>query len=114
MQMFEWFCESVPATVQHFSVCDLMQLAFIKSHLGAFDSKVPVSSLSNHTVTQAKCRESPPAAISISFLSEITHGAQSSAVKANHHPSLSDILFLLAVESLMIRRIDFFSESSEN
>lgn len=36
-----------------FSLCDLMQLALIKSHMGAFDSKVPVSPLSNLSVAQA-------------------------------------------------------------
>lgn len=34
-------------------LCDLIQLALIKSHLGAFDFKAPVSRLSNQTVTQA-------------------------------------------------------------
>lgn len=53
-----------------------MQLAFIKSHLGAFDSKVPVSPLRNLSVTvsreQAKSQAKTAAVISMLFLSEIT------------------------------------------
>lgn len=54
-----------------FSLCDLMQLAFIRSHLGAFDSKVPVSPLSNLRAAQAVHRRNP-IVISILFLSETT------------------------------------------
>lgn len=65
----------LPCDVLPFS-CDFMQLALIKSHLGAFDSKVPVSPLSNLYVAQsrakAKSKTSPPSVISILFLSEIT------------------------------------------
>lgn len=59
-----------------FSLCDFMQLAFIRSHLGAFDSEVPVSPLSNLRAAQAargaKSEASAPTVISILFLSEIT------------------------------------------
>lgn len=48
-----------------------MQLAFIRSHLGAFDSKVPVSPLSNLRAAQAVHRRNP-IVISILFLSETT------------------------------------------
>lgn len=39
--------------VYSLSLCDSMQLALIRSHLGAFDSKVPVSPLSNLCFAQA-------------------------------------------------------------
>lgn len=54
---------SLPATV-HRCVC--LQLALIRSHLGAFDSEVPVSPLSNLTFSKSEA-----AIISILYLSEI-------------------------------------------
>lgn len=48
-----YHCLLLYSGVFPFSLCDLMQLALIKSHLGAFDSKVPVSPLSNLSVAQA-------------------------------------------------------------
>lgn len=54
----------LPATV-HRCVC--LQLALIRSHLGAFDSEVPVSPLSNLTFSKSQV-----AVISVIFLSEIT------------------------------------------
>lgn len=58
---------SLPATVHW---CISLQLALIRSHLGTFDSKVPVSPLSNLSFSKSKA--STPAVISILFLSEIT------------------------------------------
>ena len=46
-------CLLLYSVVFPFLLCDLMQLTLIKSHVGAFDSKVPVSALSNLSVAQA-------------------------------------------------------------
>ncbi len=94
-------CVSLTATVQWyipcFSLCDSMQLALIKSHLGAFDSKVPVSPLSNLSVAQAGCRrnlrQSTPAVISILFLSEIT-SHKNTELKAPQSKQTTTLLWL--------------------
>lgn len=90
---------SPPATVRRcipfLSACDSTQLALIKSHLGAFDSKVPVSPLSNLSVAQAKSKASTPAVISILFLSEIT-SHKNTALKAPQSKQTTTLLWLHA------------------
>lgn len=89
-----------------FSLCDLMQLALIKSHLGAFDSKVPVSSLSNLSFAraQAKSKTSTAAVISILFLSEIT-SHKNTELKSPQSKQTSTLLWLNASVA------DFFSSA---
>lgn len=97
----------LPATVQWctfpFCLYDSLQLALIKSHLGTFDSKVPVSPLSNHTVTQAAHEWNLRQALllqlaSFSFMKSHQaekQRAKSSTVKASRrHPFLEDIFLL--------------------
>lgn len=69
-----YHCMLLYSCVFPFCLCDWMQLALIKSHLGTFDSKVPASLLSNLSFARvpAKCKASTPTLISILFLSEIT------------------------------------------
>lgn len=55
---------SLPATVHR---CVSLQLALIRSHLGAFDSEVPVSPPSNLTFSKSQA-----AVISVLLFSEIT------------------------------------------
>lgn len=80
-----------------FFLCDLMQLAFIKSHLGAFDSKVPVSPLRNLSVTvsreQAKSQAKTAAVISMLFLSEITSHKNSPSPFSGQMPLWLTIFF---------------------
>lgn len=85
---------SPPATVLWYIS---LQLDLIKSHLGAFDSKVPVSPLSNLSFAkaQAKSKASTPAVISILFLSEIT-SHQNTELKAPQSKQTTILLWLNA------------------